>query len=165
MQRLLPILLLLTAVLPARAQDASVPAEGVAWQPFEQAVDSAEADDRYIIIDIYAPWCGWCKKMQRTVYTADSVQTYLNEHFIPTRLDATAKKSSVEFRGKTFPVPQLARKLGLRGTPTTVFLKPDGSYLARRPGFVETDDFLTMLRFIGSNAHEEQSFQEYAQSK
>lgn len=158
----IPLFVLLLLLVPvAAAQDASVPAEGLSWKPFEQAVQAADEKEKYVLIDIYAPWCGWCSKMQKEVYTDEEVQTYLDEHFVLTRLDASARQKEHTFRGRTMKAPQLANALGMRGTPTTVFLRSDGTYLARRPGFVPVEDFLQMLRFIGSDAHEEQSFEEY----
>ena len=52
--------------------------------------------------------------------------------------------------------------LGASGTPTTVFLDSDGSYVTRLPGYHPADRFLEVLRFIGTEAYREMTFEEYA---
>ena len=51
--------------------------------------------------------------------------------------------------------------LGARGVPTTVFMNPDGTPIAKQPGYIKRPIFLQMLRYFGSGAYEEQSFEAF----
>lgn len=146
----------------ASAQDASVPAEGLDWYSFEEAVKIAKQNDKKLLIDVYAVWCPWCRRLQSDVYTDEKVRSYVEKHFVLTRLDAEDREKSIQFKEHTLTPADLATGLGASGFPTTVFLDADGDYITRLPGFVEAGEFLHVLGYIGSDAFVEQSFQEYS---
>ncbi len=143
------------------AQDASVPAEGLDWPAFEEAVIQAEAQDKKLIVDVYAVWCPWCRRLQREVYADDAVQAYIKEHFVLTRLDAENTEDSLRFRNYTLTPSEMAAGLGASGFPTTVFLDEEGKYITRLPGFITAPDFLDVLNYVGSEAFVEHTFEEY----
>ena len=153
----------LIALAPiASAQDASVPAEGLDWYSFEEAVKVAKKTNKKLIVDVYAVWCPWCRRLQSEVYTDENVRSYVEEHFVLTRLDAESRDDSLRFKEHTLTPADLATGLGASGFPTTVFLDAGGDYITRLPGFVEAGDFLHVLTYIGSDAFAEQSFEEYS---
>lgn len=161
MKHLLLTLSISVLVLSVNAQDASVPAEGLEWKPFEEAVQQAATQDRKLIVDIYAPWCPWCRRLQREVYVDDAIQEYVKQHFVLTRLDGENQTDSLRFREYTLTPSELAIGLGAQGYPTTVFLDPSGEYITRLPGFAEAPAFLNVLSYIGSDAFKEHSYEEY----
>jgi thioredoxin-related protein len=167
-------LLLLTVVVSTAAcgQPATTPPDtvqaattaapqGPAWKTFEEAVTAAQANGKKVLIDIYAPWCGWCRKMQAEVYTLPAVLTYLDEHFEIGRVNIDEEGDTLQFRGYTLSSAMLARGLGASATPTTVFLEPEGEYITRLPGYVKSEDFMNVLKFIGSGAYRTQSYQDF----
>lgn len=163
MRRSLFILFLLTVFCHAAYSQApqNKTSQGPSWLSFEEAVTAAEKNDKKILIDIYAPWCGWCRKMQAEVYTIPEVLAYLNEHFEIGRVNIDERGDTVNFNGYQFSSSELGYGLGAEGTPTTIFLEPNADYITRVPGYVGTEEFLKVLRFIGSEAFREQSYQEY----
>nr|WP_243664697.1 thioredoxin fold domain-containing protein [Rhodothermus marinus] len=100
--------------------------------------------------------------MQKEVYPDSAVVAYLKAHFEYARLNGEDNTRRLTFRGYDLTEAELAQALGLTGYPTTVFLEPDGTYITRVPGFVPTETFLQILRFIGSEAYRTQSFEEFA---
>lgn len=155
---LLASLLLIT---PLRAQDASVAAEGVAWKPFEKAVQLAAKEKKPLVVDIYAPWCTWCRRLQREVYVDPAVQAYLAKHFVVTRLNGDDTASKLTFKEYDLTSAELAQGLGAEGYPTTVFLSATSDYITRLPGFVDAGEFVQILRFIGSGAYQKLTYPEY----
>jgi len=149
---------------PVLAQSADTLAAPLEWPDFETALDSATESDKIVLIDIFSPHCGWCRKLQSEVYTQPHVQNYVLEHFELGRLDITIHDDSVAYRGYEMSQGAMAASFGSRGTPTTIFLEPNGDYITRLPGFHETAEFMAVLRFIGSRSYENQSFQEYLSS-
>lgn len=125
-------------------------------------METAQADETPILIEIYAPWCPYCQRMQDEVYSHPDVRKYLNSHFTYVRLNSDTTAGRHRYRDRTFSNKQLASALGARGVPLTVFMKADGTPIARQPGFINRPTFLTMLRFIGSGAYETQDYQEFA---
>jgi thioredoxin-related protein len=116
-------------------------------------------------VEIYAPWCPYCQKMQETVYSNATVQKYLGDNFTYVRLNSDTTAGTHQYRDRTLSTKQLASALGAKGVPTTTFLKPDGTPIARQPGFIKRPMFLRIMRYIGSGAYQDQSFQEFTSAR
>ena len=41
----------------------------VEWPSFEGALEAAAKTGKTVLIDVFAPTCPWCRKMQAEVYT------------------------------------------------------------------------------------------------
>lgn len=129
---------------------------------FEEVIDQAAGDGTPILVEIYTSWCPYCQRMQETVYSDAEVQEYLDDNFTYVRLNSDTTGARHQYADRSLSTKQLASVLGAKGVPTTVFLEPDGTPIARQPGFIERSMFLTMLRFVGSDAYQDQSYQEFA---
>lgn len=151
---LLPLVLLGVAVFstPSRAQMEVPP------KSFEAVLEEAQSQDRPVLVEIYAPWCPWCQRMQEEVYADSTVQSYLSSEFLYVRLNSDADEGTHQFNGRTLTTSELASTLGAQGVPTTVFLSSDGSPIGRQPGFIERPVFLSLIRYVGSGAYQDQSF-------
>lgn len=157
---LLPLLL----CADIHAQDTNDQAS-VSWLSFQEALVAAEASGRPILVDVFAPWCPWCQKLQTEVYPDAEIQKYIEKNFEIARLDIEDKEGSIEFKGYTLTAAELASGLGAEATPTTVFLASNGDYITRLPGYVEADEFIHVLKYIGSGAFKSQAFQEFRASQ
>jgi thioredoxin-related protein len=131
---------------------------------FEGILDEAQAQNKPILVEIYAPWCPYCQRMQETVYSDTTVRAYIDDHFTYVRLNSDTTSGTHRYRDRTLSTKQLAAVLGAKGVPTTTFLKPDGTPIARQPGFIKRPTFLKIIRYIGSGSYQQQSFQEFADS-
>ena len=126
-----------------------------------EVVEEAEAQGTPILLEIYAPWCPYCQKMQETVYADSTVREVLDRQFTYARLNRDTTGGSHEFNGRTLSSKQLGLALGARGVPTTVFMKPDGTPIAHQPGYIKRPMFLQMIRYVGSGAYENKSFKAF----
>jgi thioredoxin-related protein len=160
--------LLFVPFTPGCAQSANEPAEATVeiatpfeWPTFDEAVAAAEKSGKPILIDLYTPWCGWCRKMQKEVYGQEAVQAYVKTHFEYGRLNIDDNETEHQFKGYELTSQQLGYALGAQGTPTTVFLDTNGDYITRLDGYWELDAFNKAIRYIGSGAYHDQSYEEY----
>lgn len=139
--------LLLSITAPAFAAE-------VAWQGWDSGLASAKASKRYILVDVYTNWCGWCKRMDKDVYARADVSAYLNQHFTSVKLNAESNQV-LHYEGEERTARGIASGFRVNSYPTTVFLSHDGEHLTNVPGYIPADRFLQLLRYIG-DGHMEQ---------
>jgi uncharacterized protein YyaL (SSP411 family) len=84
------------------------------WGPeaFQEATDS----DKPILLSLSAVWCHWCHVMDETSYSDSAVISYINEHYIPVRVDNDQR-------------PDINARYNMGGWPTTAFLTPAGDLM------------------------------------
>ena len=92
---LLSLSFLLTTTV--NAQDA----QSVRWISFEALEDSLAVKPKKVFIDFYTEWCGYCRKMDKVVFTKPEVIDLLNEQYYAVRFNAEST-SSVSFGGQLF---------------------------------------------------------------
>ena len=163
----LALLLLALAASPALAQtDASIiPDDAPDWRPIEEAIQSAEADGKILLLHGYAKWCGWCARLDQDVYTQDDVQAYLADNFEVARVDIE-NRDTIDFFDFRLPTAWLASGLGITSTPTTVFMDAQsGEVITRLPGYADQETFLYALRFVREGAYAEISFNDWVNAQ
>lgn len=140
---LLAAVLALAALLPPPAAG-----EAPGWLSWNAGLKRAAATQRPVLVDVYTDWCGWCRRMDRDVYARADVKEYLAGHFVTVRLDAEGSEAA-SYDGREYTGRTLARRFGVSGYPTTIFLRPSGEHLVNVPGYVPADQFLLLLRYVG----------------
>lgn len=70
-------------------------------------------------------WCGWCKIMERQVFSQEAWKAYAKEHFVLVWIDFPKDKSLVP-EAFVERNQQLSREFDVDGYPTYVLLDPDG---------------------------------------
>lgn len=132
----------------------------LSWLTFNAGMDQSVKENKKILVDVYTDWCGWCKKMDKEVYTDAKVIALLNEKFVVIKLNAESS-NKLSYNGKEFTEQEFARTLGIDGYPTTVFFEPDSKPITRIPGYVETKTFTQVLNYIGDDHYKTISYQDF----
>lgn len=94
----------------------------IGWYEYgPEAFAEAKRQNKPIFLDIGAIWCHWCHVIDRESYEDPEIATYLNEDFIPIKVDRD-ERPDIDARY------QLAVQflIGQGGWPLTVFLTPEG---------------------------------------
>ena len=161
------ITLLITISLPIVGN-----AQKINWMTFEEAVKLNETAPKKIFIDVFTDWCGWCKRMDQTTFRNEDVINYMNENYYAVKLDAEMSDTIV-FAGYTYinegekngrkGTHQLAAALlqGRMSYPSYVFMNEKNQILTVAPGFMEAKNFLPVLKYIGSDAYLNQSYNDF----
>jgi thioredoxin-related protein len=160
---LMAVFLLIPALLLAeeikKGEDAAV-----RWLPLDKALKEAKVEKKPVLIDFYAKWCGYCKKMKRDTYGDKAVIERINRMFKAVSIDIEGEK---EFTvdGKTVSESEFADGFGVTATPTTWFLKPNGDLIKGIPGYMEPEEFLPILNYVGEGWYEKMGIVEYLNTK
>jgi uncharacterized protein YyaL (SSP411 family) len=90
----------------------------IKWREWsDDAFREAREQNKPLLLAISAVWCHWCHVMDETSYSDEGVITFINERFIPVRVDNDQR-------------PDINARYNMGGWPTTAFLTPDGDILA-----------------------------------
>jgi uncharacterized protein YyaL (SSP411 family) len=93
-------------------------AHEIRWREWgEDAFEAARSEGKPVLLALSAVWCHWCHVMDETTYSDEGVITFINERFVPVRVDNDQR-------------PDINARYNMGGWPTTAFLTPDGETLA-----------------------------------
>lgn len=120
-------------------------AGGIQFQKnnFSEALKLAKKEHKLIFVDIYATWCGPCKRLKATTFSNVEVGSFYNSTFINVALDGE------QGEGMT-----LAQKYGVRSYPTLLFLDGNGDIVTRTGGYHNTEEFIELGKTINSKTNE-----------
>lgn len=151
------IAFLLLIPLKISAQD---PAPSVQPVSLQQALERAPKEEKKILVDVYASWCPYCRRMHSEIYPSESVQKAISDYFLWVKIDVESDEL-VSYHGEEMTQAEFARALENKNVPTVYFLNDKGSILGTQPGFLNEDVFVNLLNFVGSDAYLNQSFKEF----
>ena len=146
---ILPVILLLAVSCSAAiAETAEKRKElkSITWMGFNEAQAKGRDFDKPVFVHFTAPWCKWCKKMQRETYTDPKVIRFMDENYFAVMVD-------------TEKLPSLAGKYQVESLPTLWFLDSRGKALTNIQGFVGPDKLLRVLEYVSTKAYEEVDYQ------
>ena len=124
---LLGLIILFSGPVPA--------SEVINWHSYEEGMVVSKIEKKKVFLHFYANWCGFCRKMAQDTFQDSDVVAFLNENFIPVRVDTDKEQ-------------QTAASYGVAGLPFTVFLTDNGEPIIGLPGYIPADTMLKMLKEI-----------------
>ena len=156
-------LLFFVALLPAQV--------AIEWLSFEEAVERSRQEPKKMLVDVYTDWCGWCKKMDKTVFTDPDIAKHIKENFYAVKLDAE-QRADIRYDGHTFKFDaasgrrgahQLAAALldGRMSFPSIVYLDEQRNRITISPGFKPADKYINELRFVNGEHYKTTTYQDY----
>ncbi|MBX9877107.1 MAG: thioredoxin family protein [Candidatus Obscuribacterales bacterium] len=102
------------------------------WQhDLRTSLSKAKREQKLVLIDVYTDWCGWCKRLDRDVYSNARIAQYVDSQFVPLKMDAEDGGEGQEF----------ARKHEIRGYPCTVVLDSNGQVKGMFYGYRKPNEF------------------------
>ncbi len=113
------------------------PASGsaIAWESYQVGMNQR----RPVMMDFMAEWCGWCKKLDKEVYTDPEVLK-VSRQFSCIKVDGDRNR-------------ELVRSYRVDGYPTIVFLDASGKEVHRVVGYRPAQAFLAeMQKALAANA-------------
>ena len=127
--------LLQVELLPRGGHPALAGTEPAAWmeQDLEGALLKAKAEQKLVLVDIYADWCAQCKELDEKTWPDPSVKAWITQNAVAVRIDTDAKRKD------------LASRLQVRSYPSVILLDGEGRELRRLLGFHKPEGMLAFL--------------------
>lgn len=142
------------------------------WISMEEAVQLQETEEhpKKIFVDVYTDWCGWCKRMDASTFSNDSLIAEMERMYYLVKLDAE-QKDDITIKGHTYKfVPggrngyhELAAELlqGSMSYPSYTFISTDTQIIHVLPGYQDVATFGKIAAYIGDDIYLTKTWEEY----
>jgi tetratricopeptide (TPR) repeat protein len=132
-----PVLALILAGAPAMPH-------GIRWErSFDVALQKAKAQGKPLFVDFWAPWCGWCERLDETTYVDPEV-VRLSKDFVAVKVNTEGGRNET----------LVALKYNVSDLPTMAFLSPEGRSILRVTGYQGPGQFPRELQTAREAARE-----------
>lgn len=113
--------------------------EGIQFhrENWSQVLEIAKKENKLIFLDIYATWCGPCKKLKSHTFSDQEVGRFYNQNFINVSLDGEKGEGAI-----------LANQFNLKGYPSLYFLDGDGKIILNTGGYLNSGEFLDLGKSV-----------------
>lgn len=141
------------------------------WLTWDEVQVEMKKEPKFVWVDVYTNWCGWCKHMDKTTFSNPEVIDYMNKHFYAVKFDAEST-AEIRFMGQmygfdpTIKAHKLAAMLmnGSMSYPTSILMAQNFQSPSAIPGYLKVDQIELYLRFFGDGHYKKESFVDYQKS-
>ena len=119
--------------------------------------------------------CPYCKQTHLVNFARPEIETFIKERFDILQLNIVGSREVTDFDGWKLPEKELARKYGVRFTPTFQFFPESPTGLAQRPprerevarvvGYQQPEQFLATFRFVVERGYEKGSLEDFIKAR
>ncbi len=99
---------------------------------WEEVLKRAKKENKLLFVDFYTDWCGWCKKMDKEVFSIQEVGNYYNQEFINLKIDAENDQLGAG----------LAAKFKVEGFPTYLFIDSEQMVVSTLVGYQQKSQLI-----------------------
>lgn len=150
---------LLAAAQPAgQVSDPEKPVTGIAYTlpqwfkssflDFRQDVAEARKQGRHVMVFLHLENCPFCARLLEENFVSGDNHDIMRKHFDVIAVDARGSLDVTWTDGVAYTERTLTRHLGVRGTPTLIFLGEDGRQVARLNGYQDPGTLRSTLEFV-----------------
>lgn len=125
--------LLMLLAMPAHAQ-------GIQFVQgsFDDAMAEARKANRPLFVDIWATWCGPCKRLGREIFPQQKVGDYFNPRFVCYQLQTDPKDTVALRRAR-----EVMEQYQVTALPTLLWIAPNGELMHYCTGFCSADELIS----------------------
>ncbi len=129
--------------------------------------DVSEAADagKHVILFMEMNGCPYCYKMNEENFKHAPYKDFIQEHFEVIALNVKGDREVALNAETSATEKEIAGALGVRYTPTLVFLNQENQPVARVNGYRNVEDFKLVLDYVQERAYENQTLAAYVDAR
>ena len=93
----------------------------------------AKKENKLVFLDVYASWCGYCKRLKKNTFSDKEVGKFYNQNFIDVSLDAEQGEGI-----------DIAHKYNISGFPALLYLNGDGEIVLQSGGYQKPGELIDL---------------------
>ena len=124
-------------------------------------VSEAADDDKHVILFLEMNGCPYCYKMIEENFKGSDYSDFIQERFDVIALNVRGDREVALDEVTSLTEKALAEQLGVRYTPTVLFLNQENEPVARINGYRNVADFKQVLDYVDSKAYQDQTLAAY----
>lgn len=153
------------ATATPKAQKAAVKTaegEAIKWVTIDEAQKLMAKNPKKIFMDVYTPWCGPCKMLDRMTFNQPEVIEEVNKNYYAVKFNAESQ-DPLTFNGKQYSNPnfdpnrsarsrnyphQFTQTLSIRGYPALIVFDEKLNIIKKELGFKDKNKMMALLNSI-----------------
>ncbi|MBF0451604.1 MAG: thioredoxin fold domain-containing protein [Candidatus Magnetomorum sp.] len=124
----------------------------IEWMDYTKGIEKAKTVNKPILLNFYATWCGYCKKMDAETFSDRTVSTFIQDAFVPIQVNSDQQQ-------------RISAMYGVRGLPFFWFLTAKAERIAALPGYIPPETFINYLRYIQTDSYQKMDFNQFMTQK
>jgi thioredoxin 1 len=113
--------------------------DGIQFQKgsWAEALALAKKDNKLIFLDVYASWCGPCKRLKKRTFSNNKVGEYFNEHFVNVSLDGEVGEGAA-----------VSSQYNVTSYPSLYLINGDGKIVTETGGYMNPKELIEFGKSI-----------------
>ena len=132
---------------------------------FNDDVDEAKEEARHILMFMDLNGCPYCTRMLRENFHKGETMEFIKKHFDSIGVNVRGSREVTWIDQKTYTEKELALKMKVVGTPTMVFISPEGKKVLQLNGYRTPKTFRYALEYVQSKTYKKQSLSDYIETR
>ncbi len=120
----------------------------IRWYTYKQGIELNKKEGKKIFLYFYTDRCTYCKDMEKETFNNYSVISYLNNNFIPIKVNSNKDI-------------KIVLVFGVRDMPSTWFIAENGERISNLLGYIPPKRLLNILKYINTNSFKEMAFRKF----
>ena len=108
--------------------------QAIEWKSYDEGLKFQKQTHKPIMIDVVRTNCHYCKDMEKAVFDDKEMSSWLEERFIPVKINLDLHK--------------LPLNLSVTFTPTFYFINEDHKVIKKVPGSWNIEDFKSLSQGV-----------------
>ncbi|WP_367210986.1 thioredoxin fold domain-containing protein [Sphingobacterium sp. R2] len=113
---------------------------GLSWK---QLKERAEAENKFILMELFATWCGPCQYMSNEIFPLEQVGQPINQNFMSVRVQMDSTESDNTNVKKWYADARaISNEYNIQSFPTFLIFNPNGQVVHRIVGASDAPEFV-----------------------
>lgn len=129
------LIVMFLAVLSLGLPHYNAYAKGIEWLAYQDGMARGKFEKKKVFLHFYAEWCSACKTMAENTFKDPGVVDFLNNNFIPIRVDVDRQR-------------QTSNMYKVRALPDTWFISENIDIIGHRTGYISPEQLNKILKSL-----------------